>query len=205
MKIRSAWFVAIAWTVVGCANFSQLQEADTLPRGEFRMGAGASVTAYETEIGSESDTFIVPAANVWARYGITDEFEMHANLWIPLGASVGGKYQLVGGPTQEGFALSLGLDVGALSLSSGDSKVTVVDFYVPVYTGYRFSEAFQLYLTPKYVLRTLFGDATDLQHMAGGTLGVTIGKGFRFHIEGSGLYDITLGAPVVNGAFGFTF
>lgn len=194
----------------GCANYAQLQSADTVPEGVARMGVGATFTKYTVEIDGQEDSVTVPALEGWVRYGATDQLEIHGNVWMPLGASIGAKYQLLGNRSQAGLALSLGLDVGALSISAGsgenETTQTVVDTYVPVYLGYRTGPDFALYVTPKYILRTTFGDGgSGVGHALGGTVGVAIGESTTFHIEGSAFYDTAVEAAILNGAIGVSF
>lgn len=206
-----AIFVAtVTLSLGGCANFSSFQEADTMAAGQHRKGVGASVTKYKFDLGDTEEDVTVPALNLWYRIGLTDRFELHAMAWIPLGATIGGKYQLLGNRNKAGLALSLGLDAGYLTITSGDAgnetKTTIVDTYVPVYLGYRTSPGFAAYLVPKYMLRFTNSDSgSDLVHFTGGTVGVAIGKSSSFHIEGSALVDINSGDPAITGGIGFAF
>lgn len=142
--------------------------------------------------------------NLWYRRGITEEFEVHGNVWIPFGASLGGKYQLLGGRKTPGLSLSLGADLGYLSVTTGsgdnEASASLLDVYVPVYTGYRVSEGLAFYLTPKYILRAAFGSAssgsestsdTELIHTPGATIGVAFGSSVEFLVEGTIAYDLT--------------
>ncbi len=188
----------------GCANYASFQSADTVPKGDSVAGIGMTYTGYEVEVNEQKESFSVPALNLWYRYGITEELEVHGNLWIPFGASLGGKYQLMGGRKTPGLSLSLGADLGYLKISagSGDSEASssVLDVYIPVYTGYRLSEGLAFYLTPKYILRAVFGSAStggetasdsELLHNPGVTVGVAIGSSVEFLLEGTVAYDLT--------------
>lgn len=160
---------------------------------ETQVGVGATVTAYEIQLADEEpESFLVPALNFWTRYGLSDRVELHGRAWLPLGATIGTKVQLLGDRTEAGFGLSTGLDVGYLRFTSGNSSSTVIDTYVPLYTGYRFSEGFTTYLSPKYLLRAQTGgDRVALAHSVGGTLGLAAGKKSKLYLEGTGVYDIT--------------
>ena len=186
------------WGVVavvssGCASFATFQEVDTLAKKSGEVGVGATVSGYTVDLGGEDpQSLIIPAVNVWGRYGITERLEAHGRIWLPLGATVGGKVQLLGDRTRPGFGLSTGLDVGYLSIGSGGSNTTVVDTYVPLYLGLRASEGFSTYLVPKYLLRTSLADAgSTISHQTGGTLGLAAGNKTKFFLEGSGIYDLT--------------
>lgn len=191
----------------GCASFASFQEVDTLAKKEAEVGVGATVSGYTVDFGfDEPKDYVIPAVNVWARYGITDRFEGHGRIWLPFGATIGGKVQLLGDRTEPGFGLSTGLDVGYLSLSSGDVTTTVVDTYVPLYLGLRASEGFATYLVPKYLLRTSFGDSgSGVSHLAGGTLGLAAGKKTTFFLEGSGIYDLSSAHTSWTGGIGVGF
>ncbi len=193
----------------GCPSFAQFQEADVLEKGESKFGVGIGATSYSFDVGVDGDedieTFTVPQLSVWGRYGLTEKLELHGHIWLPFGATLGGKYQLIGNRKQEGFALSVGGDVGYLTISSGDLETNILDIYIPIYTGYRFSEDFALYLTPKYDLRILSGSSSGTAHLFGGTVGTAIGKDVQFIMEASVLMDSDLGEPVVNGGIGLAF
>lgn len=205
----------------GCANFATLQTAETMEKEKFELGVGATFTSYEftseattsttdamgNVVGettvTESDTFTVPAVTVSGRYGLTEKLELHGVIWVPLGASVGGKYMLVGSQDENGFIFSPGLDISApITITVNDESSTLIDLYVPMHMGYRASEAFEVYWTPKYVLRFYGG---DLGHAPGATVGVAIGKDTKFMIEGSALYDTLSEEPIINVGLGVAF
>lgn len=204
--VFSAALVALAVSYLGCANYCQFQAPDVMEKGDGSFGFGFSFTKYEFEFDdTTTTTFNIPAVNFWYRYGITERLEGHAKLWLPLGASLGAKYQLIGSPQETGFGLSLGLDVGYLEIKSGDLSNKLLDFYVPVYLGIDASEAFSVYLTPQYILRLGLGDASGTNNIAGGTLGFKLGKKVNLLVEGTFAYDLTLGSPIMNGGIGFAF
>ena len=187
----------VLWTgaLPGCASFATFQELDTMAKGTNQVGLGATVTGYELDLGEEEpEALLIPAANLWARYGVTDRLEAHGRIWMPLGATVGGKVQLLGDRTKQGFGLATGLDVGYLRVSIGETSATWIDTYVPLYTGYRVSESFTTYLSPKYLLRTQTGTGdTAFSHSLGGTLGLAAGRKTRLYLEGTGVYDLSVG------------
>ncbi len=198
--------------LVGCLNVAQLQEADTVAKGDFDFGMGGSYTGYAVDSLEETDgleNIGVGALILWGRYGISEQLEAHANLWLPFGYSVGAKYQLVGNRKEAGPALSLGADVSMVSITVGsdstETKTRYIDVIVPVYTGYRINEGTAFYLTPKYVLRSQTGDFSGTGHAAGGTLGATLGEDTRFHIEGTLIRDFSIESNITNFALGVTF
>jgi hypothetical protein len=204
-------YLAVA-AVAGCANYSQLQDAETLPKGEQRIGVGASFTRY-TGTATDADgqeieqSFSVPAIVVWARRGVTERLEAQVTAWLPMGARGGVKYMVLGEADQPGFTLSAGPSLGylRLSVSSGDSEADVgfFDVYLPVYAGWRFSPSFAVYAAPQYIYRTVFGEVDENSgHVTGGTLGVSVGKKARFHVEAGTFYDTLVEAPIFNTALG---
>jgi len=220
---RSLLFVALLGAV-GCANYSQLQDAETLPAGQQRFGVGASFSNYKLKLGTNQDgtphedTVSVPAVVVTARRGLTDDLEVQAAAWLPLGARAGVKYRLLGEAGKTGLHVSLGAHVGYLKLSASsdntDSSVTFIDAYVPLYVGYRLSESFEVYSAPQYILRSAFGASSDgsttsngaqFGHVIGTTVGIAIGSRSKFFLEGGGFYDTFYSTPIVNGAIGLAF
>lgn len=222
-------FVVWGLFLTGCANFASFQSADTVPKGETKTGGGLTYTKYETEIAQNDNngTITVPAFAAWGRRGLTEDFEVHASAWLPLGAKAGAKYQLLGKDSREGFSLSVGGDLGYLSFggssssdgddsetqnddTSNDASVSFIDFYLPVYTGYRFNKSLAAYLTPKYVPRAIVGTSNGNSegaffHRAGGTLGVQLGEQLEVMVEGSYVYNITTGTTAFTTGVGMNF
>lgn len=201
-------------TTGACANYSQLQDAETLRAGEGKVGVGASFTKYKVEETNSSgqkelDSVSVPAAVISYRRGITDHLEVQSTAWIPLGARIGAKYSLLGEAGKTGLHVSIGAHVGYLSITSGEDEnetsTTFIDGYVPLYLGYRMSPGFAVYLTPQYILRSVSGDESEIGHVAGGTLGFALGKSTKFHVEGGGFYDTLYESEIINAALGISF
>ena len=201
----------------GCANFSTLQTAETMQKDKFELGVGATFTGYQAKLETtttdpntgaevtttETESFTVPAVTVSGRYGLSDRFELHGVIWLPFGASAGGKYMLVGEPGENGFKFSPGLDISVpITISVNDDSSTLIDLYVPLHMGYRASDSFEVYWTPKYVMRFFGG---DFGHAPGGTVGVALGKDTTFMVEGSALYDTLSEKPIFNVGLGVAF
>jgi hypothetical protein len=201
----------VAALFIGCANYATLQDPDVVEKGKGSFGVGVSYTTYSFEWSisdSTNDTLdvSVPALNLWYRKGISDKFEVHANMWFPLGLTIGVKYQLLGSLQKKGLGLSVGLDGGYLQMGSDSSKVTLVDLYVPVYAGFKFTESFGVYLVPKYIPRFMFGENdTELRNVVAGTLGLRLGKETRFMLEGTYGRDLQSTMPVLTTAMGISF
>lgn len=206
--------LVLASLATGCASMASFQTADTVGAGEVRQGVGVTYNNYtytyeDSEGEEQSEDISVPALHGWYRYGLTDELELHTMVWIPLGATAGMKYQLLGGRGMKGLSLSLGADAGYLKISSGEGEdevsTTIVDTHVPVYVGYRLSKSLAGYLTPRYLLRASVGEATNISHLTGAALGVALGDNTRVHLEGVGMYDLTYGTTTLTAGVGISF
>lgn len=95
-----------------------------------------------------------------------------------------------------------------------ETSTSLLDIYVPVYTGYRVSESFAVYLTPKYIMRAAFGSAssgdeesssTEVFHIPAATLGVALGSSVEFLVEGTVGYDTVTEALVYTAGIGVGF
>jgi len=204
--------IAILGIWGACANYATFQEADVLHKGTTKFGIGATGTTYKVDLGDpEPETISLPALNAWVRRGLIDKLEAHAHVWLPLGSSVGVKYQLTGNREMAGLSFSLGLDFGFLQSRGTNEadetvKTTQVDTYIPVYIGYRLAPAFAVYASPKYILRTNIREAgTAISHLAGGTFGIALGARTTFHLEGTVMYDFDVSAPALQGGVGVAF
>jgi hypothetical protein len=203
--------VGVAALFVGCANYATLQDPDVVEKGKGSFGIGVSYSTYSFEwaVSDSADStheFSIPALNLWYRKGITDKLEAHVNMWLPLGLTIGVKYQLLGSLQKKGFGLAVGLDGGYLQMGADSSKVTLVDLYVPIYTGFKFSESFGLYFVPKYIPRLTFGEfESGLRNVVAGTLGLRLGKETRFMVECTYGRDLAAELPVLTTAMGISF
>ena len=201
---------------VGCANFSSFQGAETLRKGETLKGAGLTFTKYEIDIEGDGvpEAINVPAAVGWFRAGLTDKFEVNAKAWILLGATIGGKYMILGEREKPGLSVAAGLDVGAIQIGATDPndanaevQRTIFDAYVPVYVSYRLSSAFEVYAVPKYLFRAYFGGgyASETEHSVGSAFGMSIGRQSKVYAEVVTMYNVGLGSPALTGGIGAAF
>jgi hypothetical protein len=194
-----------------CANYASFQEADTIPVGTSKLGVGATGTTYKTRADDDSiDRVTLPAVNIWYRRGLTEVLEAHAAVWIPFGGSAGFKYQVTGNRQMAGLSFSLGLDVGFLQITSTnasdeESRVSLLDTYIPLYIGFRTGPGFAVYGSPKLILRTVVGEETALTQLAGATAGIAVGADTTFHLEGTFMYDIDVEAPAAQVGIGVAF
>ena len=151
-KLMHSSLLLIALPAAACANYASFQEADTIPKGEAKTGVGATYTTYEVEVDDTKEKVGVPALNVWHRRGFTDKLEGHASVWIPLGASAGVKYQVLGDRKTNGFGVSLGADLGVLQISAEDADGNVAKATIATSTcrstRLRVSPGFATYVSP---------------------------------------------------------
>lgn len=211
MSATTSRAALLALVVAGCANYSQLQDADTLPRDRQSVGVGLSFTNYQTDVDDDgkNDGVSVPAVVISGRRGLTDRIEGQATAWIPLGARAGVKVRLLGEPERAGLQLAVGAHVGYLRLSASsdsadaDATAQFIDGYLPFYVGARLSPSFEVYAVPQYILRTVSGSTeTEVDHVTGGTLGVAVGRKTKVYLEGGVFYDRLVGAAIYNTAVG---
>ncbi len=192
----------------GCFNAPSFQGAEVLKPGDTRRGVGATVTRYQL---NEDQSIPAPAITAWYRRGLIDKLEAHARIWLPLGAIIGLKYQLIGGPDEGGLSVATGVDFSYFTLSTGEGNDsysdTFVDTYVPLYLGYRLSDGFAAYAVPKYLLRhsAPSDEASSFEHAFGGALGFGLGAKSTVHLEAAFLYSKNEEGPIVTGAIGYAF
>lgn len=215
-RFRRAFALLAIAALSGCTNLATLQEPETMPAGDFELSVGGTFTGYALETtttvtdesgvvaeSTSTEEFAVPALLVAGRFGVRERLELHGNIWLPLGASVGGKYMLAGDRQRGGFAFSPGLDLSMpLTITIDDDSSTLFDAAVPLQMGYRASSDFALYWTPKYVLR-LWG--SEIGHVAGGNLGVDLGSETQFLIEGGAYYDTLAQDVILTGGLAVSF
>ena len=187
-----------------------------MAKGQGRMGTGVTFTKYEITIKEDAGpkSVTVPAVNFWYRYGLTDKLEAHALAWIPFGATLGAKYQLLGNRELNGPSVSVGLDFGYLTVSDSSedamgveskTEIQLADFYLPVHVGYRVGPSFSVYAVPKYLLRVESGDSDGISHMVGSAFGLALGNVATLHAEGVVLYDVGAGNTALTAGIGYAF
>ncbi|MEE2902680.1 MAG: hypothetical protein VYC39_10125 [Myxococcota bacterium] len=195
-RILSVLSSAILLGGFGCANVSALQTARALKSGERELAVGGGYFTMpalndvledvaEASMASEDvDTSIeIPYLEVSYREGLGSNMDFGVKLTLIGTLAADFKYQLL---DVNGFSLAAGVGLGAFYLSSdsdsdgGSSDFTMVDTMIPIYASYDVSEAFALYASPKYILRTINGEPL---HLGGLTAGTKIGKDMGVYLE----------------------
>lgn len=170
------WSVCVGVAVAGAGCGAQLQEAASLPQGEWEISAGVEGVAAQLE---EVDDVVFPNENesspdgdesrwspskliggqVGARRGLGDGVEVYTYLGVPVGWAVGGKVQLVGDYGRPGFLMSLSTDINlAIPIVAGVSGgaenaalgllASLVLFRSRVYLGWGMEGGASVYVAP---------------------------------------------------------
>ena len=181
---------------VGCANVSSLQTARALKSGDSELAVGGGYftmpalndvleDAAEASMTTEDvDTAIeIPYLEVSYRHGLGSNMDFGVKLTLIGTLAADFKYQLL---DVDGFSLAAGAGLGTFYLTSdsdtdgSSSDFVLVDAMIPIYASYDISDAFSLYVSPKYILRTLNGEPLHLGGLTGGT---KIGKDMGVYLE----------------------
>lgn len=176
---------------------SSLQTARTLEPGQSEYAV--SVGSYTSEAITDSlrkegevkgEKLSLPFMEVSYRQGLSKSIDGGLKLSLSGAAMLDGKYSLIEG---EKFATSIGAGLGYFSIESESggvkSSTTVMDFVIPLIVSYDFTQTFSLYGAPKYVLRNISGNGSGSTQLAGGTVGVKVGKTWGGYFEASQLKD----------------
>lgn len=180
-----------------CVSMSSLQTAETLEKGRKQTTFGGGYYSSEETSNNTSLSTKVPYLEYSYREGLAKDFDAGVKLTIIGSAAVDGKYRLIDGKE---FDLSAGGALGYMTISSGSGanevKNTIIDFMLPVYASYRFSEQWALYLTPRYVMRmnsrSGASSGTSTASLLGGAGGVKIGHEWGVYLEAA--YQKQLGS-----------
>jgi hypothetical protein len=199
-------FVAIIPLVLlvmtGCPSLSTMQTPSTVPKGEVRFGIGLEGVGYsETKSSGSTDSVALPQFEFSARYGVTDDIDIAAKLYL-LGAEVGGKYQFLKGD----FEAAVAPAVSYISFSAGGDSFSTTYLHLPLLLGYKLSSSFELAFGPKLLYSIVSGTSSDSTQsaatssgfMAGGfgSLQLKVGKGFWLAPE------INVYKPFISGVTG---
>lgn len=167
-----------------CVSMSSLQTARTLEEGQSQNTFGGGVYNSKDKIGEIEYDSNLPYLEYSYRHGLMKDLD--AGLKITLIGAYGAdlKYQLV---NHDQWAISTGLGLGYMSykIKSGDqeSNVKFLDWMLPLYVSYDFSKSWSLYLTPKYIYRSISGDTSGSENVTGAALGTKIGEKSGVYFE----------------------
>jgi len=145
--------VPLAFLVMtGCPSLSTMQTPATVPKGEVRLGMGLeSVGFSEKDANGNVKTDTVPQFEFNARYGLTDNVDVGAKLYL-LGLEVGGKYQFAKGD----FEAAIAPAVSYISVTVSDSgsngngdTLRVAYLHLPLLLGYKLTDSLELAFGPR--------------------------------------------------------
>ncbi len=167
-----------------CVSMSSLQTARTLEEGQTQNTFGGGVYQSKDTINDIEYESNLPYLEYSYRHGIIKNLDGGLKVTF-IGAYSGDiKYQLVNG---EQWALSTGLGLGYMSykIKSGDQESTVkfLDWMVPLYLSYDIAKSWSLYMTPKYIYRSISGDSSGSDNITGLALGTKIGELSGVYLE----------------------
>ncbi len=213
VKFRGA-FVALVplalLVMTGCPSLSTMQTPATVPKGEVRLGMGLeSVGFSEKDSNGTVKTDTVPQFEFNARYGLTDNIDVGAKLYL-LGLEVGGKYQFAKGD----FEAAIAPAVSYISVTDSEntnngnsSTFRVAYLHLPLLLGYKLTDSLELAFGPKVLYVIASGTVSDSSSqtsatssglMAGGFASIQLRLGKAFWLAP----EINVYKPFAEGASG---
>ncbi len=167
---------------MGCASITALQTAKTLPKHKFAHTVAGGPSNSKLKLDSATDGTSFWGVDYLGRFGLTDQDEVSVRVanWATY-LEAGYKRSLIGdGPV----LLSVGAGLGytgftsySSSSSSGDIRVDIVDFSIPLYVDFVLGEMSTIYLVPRYSFRISQNqESTDSFSQVGGSGGFKYGK-----------------------------
>ncbi len=199
------WLLLLGSLVLtGCTSFSSLQTGRVLPEGTNRFFVGAGFFRTPEVSPSEPNKVTFPFLEGGARFGFTEGWDVGMKYTMP-GMFTGDlKFNMV---DEDGFALAAGFGAGYVAVKSTDTsddhhlKSEVLDLIFPLYVSYDFSEAFGVYMSPRFVLRY----AQSQQNLLGSAIGLRFGNSVGIFVEGGAAWDITSNFKQYQVSSGFFF
>jgi len=174
------FFVVIAFSLQSCLSNKAFQTARTTPQGDKGFGVGVSLpsvdeyTLDDNHVALDTSSRGGFAAEIFGRYGLTDKLDVGFNLSIIGTGGVDAKYQFLG-DSESVFAGSVGAGIGYLSVTTGEgsseTSSSLIDISIPAYFSCHLSNAFALYVSPRFILRK----GSDLSGNIGAIGGIRAG------------------------------
>ncbi len=190
----------LAISLSGCASFTTMSTARTLPAGHWQFSlAPIGLHSEDWAIG-EGDipgSFTFVQLEAGARYGLTDSLELGGKLWLG-GVGVDLKWQLL---RTEFLDVAVDPGVGYLALSGEGGTLHVVTLYPALLLGIPLGGGSQLVLGPKVVDQIFIAaaggqTASESALFAGSTVGIALRLGERFTLlpEVAFMWPVEVGA-----------
>ncbi|HEX3019855.1 MAG TPA: hypothetical protein VHP36_06120 [Chitinispirillaceae bacterium] len=179
-KASGVFLTGALLLTVGCASVSNFQTGKPLGKGNVQ--AYFSVSHIDTKNDTVPLIETVPEFTFFelgATMGLTDRLDLGLKYTFPTAGFIDSKYCLVGSGKQKGVFLSPGLRAGytAFPKQEGEEENDRVEFSVPIYLTFGFSEVFSLSLIPTYSGR-FFTSGSYYTNLLGGNVNFKIGKRF---------------------------
>ena len=196
--------LVLGLSLTGCPSMTSITSARTLDSGQ-------SITYIAPEYSRFTmggEPLVEPQVEIGGRYGITDNWEMGAKLWLP-GIEINSKIAILRSKDENsGFNLSFTPGVsylgGVSGTATGDGyELHVLTLYGALHAGWNVGGGHEIVVSPKLANQTWTtedeeGTTANLLFL-GGSLGFVwkITEGFRL------LPEIAVGAPIVESVPGF--
>jgi hypothetical protein len=146
--------------LAACPSLSTLQTPSTVPKGDIRFGIGAEAIG----ISSGSESVTLPQIEFNARYGLTDNLDIGAKLYL-VGVEGGIKYQFLRGPLDIAVAPAASWISFSASSDTGSgtdkSSFSIVYLHAPLLFGYNASDTVTIGFGPKFLYAIASGSASD--------------------------------------------
>lgn len=174
-------FVAVAFLLSGCAQFSGFQTARTVDKGggEISLAAGGLGTQIDFDIDSTIGgdfTAVVPFLEVGGRWGLGEKVDMGLRLSTTLNMMLDARYQFVGDKTSL-FAMAIG---GGIGYQGGIGAFNLFQTQVPLYLSVHPADNVGIYLTPRFAAQFVTSSGGGSVNWGGFSSGVEIGRNVRF-------------------------
>lgn len=188
-------FIAVVGLVLqSCFTFTTLSTGRTIGKGTHEIMP--SLASYYVD--GTSTTPVLPQLSY--TYGLGKRLDVGANLSLAI-TGLHAKYQVVGDQDSD-FCLATGIQYNyfgvrqsATSGSSQDSRISLSNLAIPLYTSWHPTERFALYLTPKLIRlggqKSAQSNSPDVIWMTGVTPGLEFGGRARVIVEANIISPLT--------------
>ncbi|MEE2902717.1 MAG: hypothetical protein VYC39_10315 [Myxococcota bacterium] len=201
MKRTRIYFLAAAsclFLVYGCPSTSTLKSARTLDKGKLRFAVAPEYSVFS--LGGEP--LQNPQIELAARYGLTDNIEIGAKLWLP-GLQADVKYALLRSEDMNsGWDLSINPGFGYIGGISGTatgegSDLHILTFYLPFLAGYNLGGGNQIVLGPKLINQTWLTSEDNSETINLLYLGSSLGFVWKYSDGVRFIPEVSFGVPVL--------
>jgi hypothetical protein len=172
--------------LTGCASMTTIHTAETLSPGSLNYYVAyvpSSAPLLDTNNDGKADKMDFNTVEVGARIGLTDHIDLGAKLY-PVGMLIDGKYQFIKGKM---FKAAGDLGAGYMTISSGESKTSIVDIVPEVPLTIRPISWFAFTLAPKSLIR-ISSSSNDSTKVSSSSTEVLFGTtaGLKFTVKNLG-------------------